>query len=147
MEKLHYMLLAVLAGVLMPLQAGINNRLGEAVGGALPSAFISFLVGTLALGLYLIVFRIPLPLGGALADTPWWYWIGGTLGAFFVAASIILVPRLGAAAMLGFILAGQMMASLILDHFGLLGFAHIPFDVKRLAGIGLLAAGVYLVRA
>jgi transporter family-2 protein len=146
MEKFHYMLLSMAAGILMPLQAGINNRLGEAAGGPIASAFISFFVGTLALGVYLLVFRIPLPLGRAMAVTPWWYWIGGTLGAFFVAASIVLVPRLGATAMLGFILAGQMLASLVLDQYGLLGFAHIPIDARRLAGVGLLAVGVYLVR-
>ncbi|MBF0480680.1 MAG: DMT family transporter [Desulfovibrionaceae bacterium] len=146
MEKFHSMLLAILAGILMPLQAGVNNRLGEAVGGALPSAFISFLVGTLALGVCLAVLRIPLPFGQALAGAPWWCFFGGVLGAFFVAATIVLVTRLGAAAMLGFILAGQLAASLALDHFGLLGFPHIPFDLKRLAGVGLLAAGVYLVK-
>ena len=146
MEKLHYMLLAIAAGVLMPLQAGINNKLGGIVNGPMPSAFISFFVGTLALGLYLLIFRIPLPLGRALADSPWWYCIGGTFGAFFVTVSIVMVTRLGAAAMLGFMLAGQLLASLVLDHFGLLGFPHIPIDLKRLAGVGLLAAGVYLVK-
>jgi len=146
MEKLHYMLVAVAAGILMPLQAGINNKLGAVVNGSLPAAFISFFVGTLALGLYLLVFRIPLPLGRAIEVSPWWYWIGGTFGAFFVAASIVLVTRLGATAMLGFFLAGQLAASLVLDHFGLLGFPHIPIDLKRLAGVGLLGVGVYLVK-
>jgi bacterial/archaeal transporter family-2 protein len=146
MNKFHYILLALSAGTLMPVQAGINKLLGDNLGGPMPAAFVSFFVGTVALGLLVAAGGMALPLGTALAASPWWYWIGGTFGAFFVASSIVLAPALGAGTMTAFILAGQITASLILDNFGVLGFPHIPFDVKRLAGAVLLAAGVWLIR-
>ena len=138
--------LALAAGTFMPIQAGINSKLAGAVGGAIPSAFVSFLVGTLALALILGVTGQGVPFTAACKASPWWYWIGGTLGAFFVTATVILAPRIGGGAMIALTLAGQVAASMALDHFGLLGFPHIPFDLKRLIGTALLLAGVYLIR-
>ena len=138
--------LALAAGTFMPIQAGINSKLAGAVGGAIPSAFVSFLVGTLALGVILGVTGQGVPFTAAYKTSPWWYWIGGTMGAFFVTATVILAPRIGGGAMIALTLAGQVAASMALDHFGLLGFPHIPFDLKRLIGSVLLLAGVYLIR-
>ncbi len=141
-----YLILALTAGMFMPIQAGINTRLAGVIGGSIPAAFISFLVGTLVLGAVLAAMRQGLPLGTAIWASPWWYWIGGSLGAFFVTATVILAPRIGGGAMIALTLAGQVAASMALDHFGLFGFPHIPFDLKRLAGSVLLLAGVYLIR-
>lgn len=138
--------LALAAGTFMPIQAGINSKLAGAVGGAIPSACVSFLVGTLALGVILGVTGQGVPFTAAYKTSPWWYWIGGTMGAFFVTATVILAPRIGGGAMIALTLAGQVAASMALDHFGLLGFPHIPFDLKRLIGSVLLLAGVYLIR-
>ena len=138
--------LALAAGTFMPIQAGINSKLAGAVGGAIPSAFVSFLVGTLALAVVLGVTGQGVPFTVAYKASPWWYWIGGTMGAFFVTATVILAPRIGGGAMIALTLAGQVAASMALDHFGLLGFPHIPFDLKRLIGSVLLLAGVYLIR-
>ncbi|EHJ47001.1 protein of unknown function DUF606 [Solidesulfovibrio carbinoliphilus subsp. oakridgensis] len=141
-----YLVLALAAGMFMPVQAGINSKLAGLVDGAIAAAFISFLVGTLALGCVLAALGQGVPVSRAWPAGPWWYWIGGSLGAFFVTATVILAPRIGAGAMVALTLAGQVAASMALDHFGLLGFPHIPFDLKRLAGSVLLLAGVYLIR-
>jgi transporter family-2 protein len=145
---MQYLLLALAlaAGMFMPIQAGINSKLAGVVDGAIPAAFVSFLVGTLALGVILAVTGQGVPFATAAKASPWWYWIGGTLGAFFVTATVILAPRIGGGAMVALTLAGQVAASMALDHFGLLGFPHIPFDIKRLIGSVLLLAGVYLIR-
>ena len=147
MTSLVYLLLAVAAGMLMPIQAGINAKLADVTGGSIPAAFISFLVGTLVLAAVLIALRQTIPVATALPHSPWWYWVGGSLGAFFVTATVILAPRIGAGAMIALTLAGQMGASMALDHFGLLGYPHIPFDGKRLLGSILLLAGVSLIRS
>lgn len=139
-------LLALAAGWCLPTQAGINARLGQATGSAILAATISFAVGTLALTLYAGLLRIPLPATGTLAELPWWVWSGGILGAFFVATTIILAPKLGATAMVALIIAGQMSASVLLDHYGWLGFQLHPVNPWRLLGIGLIVAGVVLVR-
>jgi len=141
-----YLILALSAGMFMPIQAGINTRLAGVVGGSIPAAFVSFLVGTLVLGAVLAAMRQGVSLGSAIPVSPWWYWIGGSLGAFFVTATVILAPRIGGGAMIALTLAGPVAASMALDHFGLFGFPHIPFDFKRLAGSVLLLAGVYLIR-
>lgn len=140
------LILALAAGTFMPVQAGINTKLAGVVDGAIPSAFVSFLVGTVALGVVLAVMGQGVPFASALRSSPWWYWIGGTMGAFFVTATVILAPRIGGGAMIALTLAGQIGASMAMDHFALLGFPHIAFDGKRLVGSVLLLAGVYLIR-
>lgn len=141
-----YLALALVAGMFMPVQAGINAKLAGVVDGAIAAAFVSFLVGTVVLGLVLAIMVQGIPVSQALGVAPWWYWVGGSLGAFFVTATVILAPRIGAGAMIALTLAGQIGASMILDNYALLGFPHIPFDGKRLLGSILLVAGVYLIR-
>jgi transporter family-2 protein len=84
--------------------------------------------------------------GRDLGAAPWWVWIGGFLGAFYVLGSVVTAPRLGAAVLFAFILAGQAIASLAVDHFGWVGFEKSPITAGRLAGVVLVAAGVALVR-
>lgn len=140
-------LLAMAAGICVPIQAGINVQLSQWARSPILAATISFAVGTLGLGLYCLVTRLSLPALNTASVYPWWIWTGGLLGAFFVSATIFLAPRLGATSMLAWLLAGQMLASLLLDHFGLLGFPEHPFSLTRLAGVVLLGCGVLLIRA
>lgn len=145
--QLAYLVLALAAGMFMPVQAGINTRLAGSINGVIPAAFVSFLVGTLVLGAILAAMGQSVPVGRAWPQTPWWYWIGGALGAFFVTATVVLAPRIGAGSMVALTLAGQLLASMLLDNYGLLGYPQIAFSAKRLAGLVLLGAGVYLIRS
>ena len=108
---------------------------------------ISFAVGTLVL---LVVRCWSSPAACTRrADTwraPWWVWVGGFLGAFYVLGSVVTAPKLGAAALFAFILAGQAVASLAVDHFGWVGFEENPVTPGRLLGMALVAAGVAAVR-
>lgn len=143
---LLYILLALAAGLGMPTQAGINAQLGVWSRSPVSAALISFAVGTVGLGLYALIFRVPaLPLATA-GTQPWWIWSGGLFGAFFVAVATIIAPKLGATTMLALILAGQLIASVIYDHFGLLGYPVHALTPGRVLGIALLIAGVALVR-
>lgn len=139
-------LLALVAGTCIPTQAGINARLSLWVRSPVLAAAISFLVGTLVLAGYVAATRLPLPALRSVAEQPWWIWTGGMLGAFFVAVTIHLAPRLGATNMLGLILAGQMLAALALDHFGVLGYPLHPLSPGRIAGVLLLVAGAVMIR-
>lgn len=141
-----FLLLAVLAGVSVPTQAGINAQLGLWTRSPVLAATISFAVGTLTLIAYTILTRIPLPSLATIGNHPWWVWIGGCLGAFFVTATIILVPKLGATTMVTSVLAGQMCASLLLDHFGGLGYPVHPITMGRIAGVLLVCGGVWLIK-
>jgi bacterial/archaeal transporter family-2 protein len=141
-----YLLFAFAAGVVLPLQAGINAELAEWLHSPIRAAFVSFLVGSLLLAVAAaLVFR-PLPSWSRVGDAPWWVWLGGALGAFYVVGSIVSAPKLGAATLIGLIVAGQAMASVIVDHFGWVGFEPKPISAGRLVGMGLVAAGVVFAR-
>jgi bacterial/archaeal transporter family-2 protein len=141
-----YLLFAFAAGVVLPLQAGINAELADWLHSPIRAAFVSFLVGSLLLAVAAaLVFR-PLPSWSRLGHAPWWVWLGGALGAFYVVGSIVSAPKLGAATLIGLIVAGQAMASVIVDHFGWVGFEPKPISAGRLVGMGLVGAGVVLAR-
>lgn len=135
---------AVVIGALLPLQALINARLGTQTQGALYASFVSFLVGTCLLGLLLLATRTPLLPVRPPASLPPWIWMGGLIGAAYVLASTLLVPRLGAGAMICLVVLGQVTGSLLLDHHGVLGQAR-PVDLLRLLGGILVVAGAALV--
>lgn len=139
-----YLLFALLAGAMLPIQFGINAQLAHWVGGSMRAAFVSFVVGAAALLIAVLVAQRGWP--DRAGDAPWWVWTGGLLGAFYVLGSIVTAPKLGAATLVALILAGQAVASLLVDHFGWVGFPENPVTPVRLAGVGLLAAGVVLVR-
>ena len=143
---LPYFALAIAAGFVLPTQAGINARLNLWTQSSVLSAAISFAVGTIALVVYAVILRVPLPPTAALKNYPWWIWTGGVFGAFLVAATVVLAPRLGAAAMIALIIAGQMLASLVLDHFGLIGYTVHPINLTRILGVVLVVGGVVLIR-
>lgn len=142
MPDIFFFLLMLIAGVSVALQPLINANLAARVG-VIQSSFISFLVGTLALGAVVAVTR-----NGnlrSLPGVPWWQLTGGLLGALFVTTIILAVPRIGTLAALSAAIATQLAAGAVLDHFGLLGGRHIPLDTWRVAGIVMLFAGSGLV--
>ncbi|MEP6849350.1 MAG: DMT family transporter [Acidobacteriota bacterium] len=141
-----FLVLALLAGAMMPTQATINNKMAAFVDSPILAALVSFFVGTVALFIYAVASGTPL---GNLADAknaPPIAWTGGLLGAFFVTAAVTLVPRLGVAMTFSLIIAGQMLVTLVLDHFGFLGIEIRPISWARIAGVLLITGGVILIR-
>jgi transporter family-2 protein len=142
MSQLLPVLLMLFAGAAVALQPSINARLAEKVG-FLESACISFAVGTAALLVAVLCSGRGTVRG--FSGTAWWEWSGGILGAFFVSATILAVPRIGTAAAMAAAISAQLLTGLILDHFGLLGFGGIQTDLKRMLGATLLLAGAALI--
>jgi bacterial/archaeal transporter family-2 protein len=134
------------AGIVLSVQFGINSHLRNFVGGPVVAAAISFMVGTVALAVAALVVQRSLTEPGSAASAPWWAWTGGLLGAFFVVASIILTPRLGAATTIGLILTGQVLASIVIDHFGLIRVPVHEASFPRIIGALLIVAGVVMVQ-
>lgn len=146
MTELLYIVLALIAGACAPTQAGINAQLRLWTNDPVFAAFISFAVGTLALFFYTLVFKIAWPdLRGAL-ELPVWIWTGGVLGGFLVVVTIVLAPKLGAVTMMGLFVAGQLLAGMVLDHYGLLGFEVHKLNFWRFVGVGCLILGVILIK-
>jgi bacterial/archaeal transporter family-2 protein len=140
-------LLAIAAGTLFPVQASVNSLLAKSVGGAIVATWISITVSWfLLLGTNMVVFR-QLPSISDIAATPLYLLVvGGSLGAIFLGVNVMLAPRLGAAAMFGFIIAGQLMAALTIDRLGLFAFDVRELSVGRIVGVALVIAGAIMVR-
>jgi transporter family-2 protein len=141
-----FIILAVIAGMMMPTQAAINNKLAVSVDSPILSAFISFAVGTVALFIYILATGIPLGNLLAAKNASAIAWTGGILGAFFVASTVALVPRLGVALTFSLIIAGQMLVTLVIDHFGLFGVPVKEANLMRILGVTLITIGVILIR-
>ena len=135
----------VLAGGATALQAPTNARLAAAVGSPVNAAFVSFAVGTAALAVLAAVFHTR-PDMAATRALPWYAWIGGLYGVVFVIAATWGVPRLGVALTITLMVAGQLLISLILDHFGAFGAPQQPINLGRMAGVALVIGGVLMVR-
>lgn len=142
MSNLLLMILMVAGGVAVALQPSINARLAEKTG-YLQAATISFAVGTLVLLLISLSTR-----QGSfrkISEVDWWQLSGGLFGAFFVTMTIVGVPRIGTTAVLALTIVSQLVAGLLMDHYGLFGMRGIPVDFKRLLGVTLLLVGVALI--
>ena len=143
MERLPFILLVLVAGAIFPVQALINARLGQTVGGPIWAAFFSFLVGTVAL--FVIAFAVtgPPKLDGATA-LPLWVWLGGFIGALLVYAMAFSAPVLGAGVLLALIIGAQLVGSLTLDRFGILQPVR-PIGPWQIAGAIMLVAAVAMI--
>ncbi len=141
-----YVLFAFAAGAALPVQFGINAQLSSWLDSPVRAAFVSFLTGAIILAVAAALLFKPLPSGTRLGHAPWWVWVGGAFGAFYVVASIVAAPRLGAATVVAVIVAGQSIASVVVDHYGWVGFEPRHVSAGRLVGMALVGAGVALVR-
>ncbi len=141
-----FLILAIISGAVLPIQAGLNMKMGRAVGDPVYAALISFVVGSGGLFIYTLLTRVDLSQINQVGSLHWSVWTAGLLGAFYVAAVIILVPKIGAALTFGLVVAGQLSLSLLLDHYGLLGLPVHTLNGFRVLGIVLIIAGVVLIR-
>ena len=146
MQHFLLFLMAIVAGAMLAVQAGLNSGLGKAVGSAVYGALISFVAGGIALFAYCLATGVQLGSIRKALELPWYYWMGGVLGGFYVFAIIVLAPRLGVAVTIGLTVAGQMIFSLVIDHYGLLGIPVHPINWLRILGVSAIIGGVILLR-
>ena len=143
------LLFALLAGALIALQFGVNAALRGYLGSDSPfyATLISYAVGTLASLACLLAVRPALPTWSRVLAVPWWAWAGGAIGVGYVSASVLLAPKLGATRLIVLVVAGQLLASVLLDHFGLIGYTVRSFNGWRALGCLLLVAAVVIIKA
>ncbi len=142
MSNLMLLMVIFLAGAAATIQPPINARLAEKIG-IIQAATVSFLVGSLVL----LVLSLSIERGSfkGLVHAEWWQLSGGLFGAFFVALTILAVPRLGTGAVMAALIVAQLTTGLFFDHFGFFGMRQIPMDLGRIAGVVLLMVGVALI--
>ena len=138
--------LALAAGVSIVIQQALNANLRTALDSAAWSGLVSFTVGVACMAVFALALRDPIPSSGMVARIPWWAWSGGLFGAIFIGLGIVLVPQIGAGTFLALLVTGQMLASVIFDHYGWIGLAQRPIDLPRALGVALLIGGVILIR-
>ena len=147
MMGLFWSVLGILSGAFIAIQAPINAQLARGLGLPVAAAAFSFLSGAIVLGIAtLLVTRTQ---GISLdwkAPAPRLFVVGGLLGGSYVTISTILIPRIGAAALMALIISGQLLAGMMLDRAGFLGMAVREISLGRVAGAVLLMAGVVLIR-
>ncbi|UDL89911.1 DMT family transporter [Mesorhizobium sp. PAMC28654] len=141
-----FLVAALLAGAVVPFQAGANAMLGRLLGHPLWATFVSLGVSLVLIVPVMIAFRLPVPSAGMALKGPWWIWIGGAAGVVYITAALLLAPKLGAASFIVAVIAGQMIASLAIDHFALMGFAHRPVNIARFAGLAFIIAGLVVTQ-
>jgi transporter family-2 protein len=139
-------LLALVAGLSFVAQQAVNANLRAAIVSPWWAGFVSYLGGTLVMLAMAVLLQEPFVSREVAARAQWTSWTGGVFGAIYIAISIFLLPRLGAGTLIALIVAGQMIGSLLFDHFGVLGVPVHPASVPHLIGAALLVAGAALVR-
>lgn len=147
MAAFLWALLGIAAGACIAIQAPINVQLGRGLGMPVAAAGISFLAGALLLCVLTLIFS---KVEGRMPDwrtpAPWLYFAGGFLGTVYVTTAILLTPKIGAAAVMGLAVAGQLTAGLIIDRVGFLGVAVRELSLGRVAGAVLLLTGAVMIR-
>jgi len=139
-------LLAILAGCALAIQPPINARLRVALGDPFWASFVSFVVGAIGLAIVALIVRAPFPaFSGVVRETPWWVWTGGLFGVVYVAIALIVVPRIGATALLSLAVLGMMLAGIAVDQTGAFGIAVRHITPARILGVGSVVAGVVLI--
>lgn len=138
-------LLALVSGALIPVQAAANAALSRSTHGNIPFAALSLFLIACAIGLIaFLATGTSLPPSADLRSAPWWSYSGGLIVAFYVFTITFLAPRLGVGAAISLVVAGQILAALTIDHFGLMRSLMVPVTPSRLAGAALMVVGVVL---
>jgi transporter family-2 protein len=143
---LVYALLAAGAGACLELQAAANGSFRRNLGDPGYAAFFSICGTVITATAAMAMLRPPAPSMDAIRSTPWWNWIGGPLGALIVLAGAALAPRLGAAVFIALVVGGQLLCSLLLDHFALMGLPEQPITPGRAVGAILVVVGVVCIK-
>jgi transporter family-2 protein len=145
MNKILWPLLAFLSGAFLPIQAGLNARLGKGIENPVYASLVSFVVGSIALIAYITFTGQPVNLSN-IRSVPAYAWLGGLLGAFYVTVIVFAFPRIGPGLTFGLVIAGQMLISIFLEHFNILVAAQHSINPWRIFGVVLIIAGVIIIR-
>lgn len=139
-------LFVIVTGAGLSVQPLLNARVGAAAGHPVWAALFSVLVSSVTMLAVSQILRLPAPNVRGIGGLPAWALLGGVIGAFVVLAALMAAPRLGAATTVALFIAGQLVMSLVIDHYGLLGVPEHAVDLKRALGVLLLVGGVALIR-
>lgn len=146
MKNLLFLLVALCAGGLVPVQGSINAHLSKGLNHPLQATFISFFGAVLLLVVVLMALNPSLPSLSQLRSIPPIYYTGGIYGVIFVTTLLVLTPHIGIASTVVATIVGQLILSVVLDHFGLFGLERHPVNLSRLIGSAGLLVSLYMIQ-
>jgi transporter family-2 protein len=141
-----FFLLVAFGGAGLTMQMAWNSRLRTATGSPILTTIISVVTTLLLLVLVWISGATSRGTVPAFGSIPKWAWFGGVFAAYYLVASLVAIPKLGAAMVFSLVIAGQMVAALVLDSTGAFGVPQISLSASRIVGAGLLLMGVILIQ-
>ncbi len=144
-SNLIYLIMALITGALIPIQASTNAAFSKSIGNPYITGLMVFIVGLVGMIIFALVSRVSMPTTQQLVSAPLYGYLGGLIVATYVVMITILVPRIGVGTAIGFIVTGQVLFAVIIDHFGLFNVAARAIDATRFVGVLLIVGGVYLV--
>jgi len=144
---MRYLVLAlvVFAGAGIPVQVAANKRFEKAVQSPAWTVALAFAIGAAAMALLAATGWLDRGRLSGVTAAPWWAWVGGLLSAWAVIASILALPQAGMAAVVAATVFGQLVASVILDHFGWMDVPLIRLDWLRVCGAVYLFTGMLMI--
>ena len=137
--------MAFIAGSFLPIQSSMNNKLAKTGGSPVHASMISFAIGLLALVIYILLTSQNVSLKG-IKGAPTYAWIGGILGAFYVTIIVIAFPKIGPGLTFGLVVTGQMLISMLMEHYQIMGAQQIPISIGRIMGMLLIISGVIIMK-
>lgn len=146
MNTIAYALLAAGAGVCIALQAAANSKFRQNLNQPIVATFLSICGTFITAMVFILLTRPTIPASDSFRQTQWWNWIGGPLGAMIVLAGASLTSHLGAAAFIALVVGGQLLCSLLLDHFALMGLEQQLLTPGRVLGALLVVLGVLCIK-
>lgn len=139
-------LLALACGAVLTTQVGSNTLLGKSINNLYIPAAVNMVAGLVFTVFLLLIVHKPLPAVEQLRAAPWWTWLaGGFLGTAYLTGNILLAPKLGAAALVGLVVTGQLLFAVLADNYGWLGFEQHGATLWRGLGCVLMVGGVTLI--
>lgn len=145
MEYIISVLFVLIAGIVVTLQGGLNTKLGISLNNSDWATFLTFLIGTILIGIYLIITKQNIPSLDSFIKTPIWAYLGAICGIIYVMTVIYMTPKLGVGTTVIFLLLAQIVTSAVVDHIDLFKLGGKPFDIFRFIGIVLVIIGVILI--
>ncbi|MEZ7500400.1 DMT family transporter [Flavobacterium sp. Arc3] len=145
MEKFIWIILAFFAGSFLPIQSGMNNKLAKTGGSPVHASMISFAIGLLVLVIYILLTSQNVSWKG-IKDAPSYAWAGGILGAFYVTIIVLAFPKIGPGLTFGLVVTGQLLISMLMEHFQIMGAQQIPISIGRITGMLLIIVGVIIMK-
>ena len=137
-------LVALGGGVANPFQSGTNAQLNKVLAQPVWATIVVYALGLASLLFVQLFVREPIPLGQA-HGVPWWAWLGAPISLVSTFVALSIAQKMGSGLFTGATVTASLVTSVLLDHFGLIGFKQHPASVTRVCGCGLMVVGLWLI--